>query len=274
MQKIEKMGKGNLLKYILITPARNEEGNIEKTIRAIIHQTYLPQKWVIVSDSSIDQTDDIVRQYREKISWIELVRLPEYRERSFAAKVHCFNAGYALVKSGEFDILGNLDADVSFGKDYFEFLIDKFDKMPELGVAGTPFIENGYSSIDDSFEGERHVAGGVQLFRRRCFEDIGGYVPNKAGGIDWIAITTARMKGWKTQSFKEKTFFHYRSLGTAESNLVGSYFKYGKKDYYLGNHPLWEMFMVTYRLFKKPFLLGNGFAGWISLGFDNAENDN
>ena len=61
------------------------------------------------------------------------------------------------------------------------------------------------------------MAGGCQLFRRRCLEEIGGYIPNKAGGNDWIAVTTARMMGWKTRSFREKSFFHYRSLGTAET---------------------------------------------------------
>ena len=84
----------------------------------------------------------------------------------------------------------------------------------------------------------------ARLFRRQCFEEIGGYVPNKAGGIDWIAVTTARMIGWKTRSFREKSFFHYRSLGTAERSQLASAFSYGEKDYYLGNHPLWEICRV------------------------------
>jgi len=129
----------------------------------------------------------------------------------------------------------------------------KFSEDPKLGVAGTPFTEDGgYDTARDSFEGENHVAGGCQLFRRQCFEDVGGYIPNPAGGVDWIAVTTARMKGWKTRSFPEKRFHHYRTLGTAGRSRAAASFSYGEKDYYLGGSPLWQLFRVTYRATKQP----------------------
>ena len=242
--------------YVLITPARNEEKHIEELIRSMISQTILPSKWVIVNDGSTDATASIVGQYLTKYDWIELVNLPAHRDRTFAAKVHAFKAGLEKVKSFGYEVIGNLDSDVSFDADYCEFLLSKFQEDPSLGVAGTIFREQGYSSEFDSFEGQNHVAGGCQLFRRRCFEEIGGYVPNKAGGIDWIAVTTARMMGWKTRSFREKSFFHYRTLGTAGRSLLASLFSYGEKDYYLGGHPVWELFRVTYRTAKRPYIVG------------------
>jgi len=242
--------------YVLITPARNEERFIEKLIQSMVSQTVLPAKWVIVNDGSTDATGDIVGKYLEKHEWIELLNLPARRDRSFAGKVHAFNAGLERVKGLEYEVIGNLDSDVSFEPDYCEFLLTQFQQDLTLGVAGTIFREEGYSSGTDSFEGQNHVAGGCQLFRRRCFQEIGGYAPNKAGGIDWIAVTTARMMGWRTRSFREKSFFHYRSLGTAERSQLASAFSYGEKDYYLGNHPIWEIFRVTYRATKKPYLVG------------------
>ena len=206
-------------------------------------------------------------RYAANHPWIELVNLPAHRDRSFAGKVHAFNAGLERVKDLDYEVIGNLDSDLSFDADYCEFLLTKFEEDSTLGVAGTIFREHGgYSSASDSFEGQNHVAGGCQLFRRRCFEQIGGYVPNRAGGIDWIAVTTARMMGWKTQSFREKSFFHYRSLGTAERSLLASTFSYGEKDYYLGGHPLWEIFRVAYRATKKPYLLAGIalYAGYLS----------
>lgn len=244
------------LSYVLITPARNEETYIEKTIQSVVSQTILPQKWIIVNDGSTDRTDEIVSKYSARHPWIQVIRVPEHRDRQFAAKVNCFNEGYQLVKELKYDIIANLDADISFEQDYFEFLLEKFSQIPELGVAGTPFIENGYNSMTDSFAGEKHVSGGCQLFRRKCFEDIGGYTPIKGGGIDWLAVTTARMKGWNTLSFKEKTFFHHRSLGTGNSNTMGAIFIHGKKDYNMGGHPLWEFFRIIYRLKKKPYIIG------------------
>ncbi|HLH03501.1 MAG TPA: glycosyltransferase family 2 protein [Bryobacteraceae bacterium] len=243
------------LSYVLITPARNESRYIEKTLESMIRQTVLPRKWVIVNDGSTDNTASLVAKYLAAHPWIEMIDLPVHRDRSFAGKVHAFNAGLERVKNLEYEVIGNLDADLSFDPDYCEFLLQKFALDASLGVAGTAFEENGYNSATDSFEGQNHVAGGCQLFRRQCFEQIGGYVPNRAGGIDWIAVTTARMLGWKTRSFREKFFFHYRSLGTAERGLLASAFSYGEKDYYLGNHPLWEMFRVAYRATKKPYML-------------------
>jgi len=221
----------------------------------MITQTALPERWVIVDDGSTDRTGEIIESYARRHPWIEVVSRPQRLDRSFAGKVRAFNAGLERIQSLQFEVIGNLDADLSFEPDYLEFLMRKFSGDPKLGVAGTPFIENGYDSAKDSFEGENHVAGGCQLFRRQCFEDVGGYVPNRAGGIDWIAVTTARMKGWKTRSFPEKRFHHYRTLGTAGRSTVAASFSYGEKDYYLGGSPVWQLFRVAYRMTKRPILI-------------------
>jgi len=244
------------MKYVLITPSRNEEKFIQKTLDSMVAQKLLPLRWVIVDDGSTDRTGELADDYAKRYPWIEVVHRPRQVERSFAGKVHAFNAGYERVRDLDYEVIGNLDSDLSFDPDYLEFLMQKFAEDPALGVAGTPFIENGYDSAKDSFEGENHVAGGCQLFRRKCWEDVGGYVPNRAGGIDWVAVTTARMKGWKTRSFAEKRFNHYRALGTAQRGVLASLFSYGEKDYYLGNSPIWELFRITYRMVKPPLLLG------------------
>jgi len=244
------------LPYVLITPARNEKAFIEKTIRSMICQTVLPAKWVIVDDGSTDSTASIVERYLARYEWIEMIQMPKHRDRSFAAKVSSFNAGYQRVKCLQYEVIGNLDADVSFDEDYCGFLLSKFQEDSNLGVAGTIYREEGYNSEAHSFEGHNHVAGGCQLFRRRCFEEIGTYIPNKAGGIDWIAVTTARMMGWKTQAFREKFFFHHRQSGTAERGVLTAFFLAGEKDYYLGGQPVWEFFRIAYRMTKKPYLMG------------------
>jgi biofilm PGA synthesis N-glycosyltransferase PgaC len=241
--------------YVLITPARNEAAFIEQTIQSVISQTVLPRKWVIVSDGSTDGTDDIVKTYLGRNPWMELVRMPEHRDRHFAAKVSCFNAGYKRVRSEDFDVVGNLDADITFGSDYFESLLARFAADSTLGVAGTPFVE-GTSSYDFRFTSAEHVSGACQLFRRECFAQIDGYVPVKGGGIDWIAVTTARMKGWKTQTFVDQVCHHHRPMGTAAAGKLRAHFKLGQQDYYLGGHPLWQMFRSAYQMGRKPYLLG------------------
>lgn len=241
--------------YILITPARNEEAFIEQTIQSVISQTVLPKRWIIVSDGSTDRTDAIVTAYLAKNPWMELLRLPEHKERHFAAKANCFNAGYRKVKDVPFNIVGNLDADITFEEDYFGFLLGKFADNQKLGVAGTPFIE-GSTQYDYRYSSIEHVSGACQLFRRECFEEIGGYIPIKGGGIDWIAVTTARMKGWETRTFTERSCFHHRRLGTGDNHILIAQFKYGQKNYFLGGHPLWQLFRSIYQLTNKPYIIG------------------
>ncbi len=262
-----------IMKYVLITPARNEESYIEETIRSVISQTVLPEKWIIVSDGSTDRTDEIVNYYMRENPWIELIRMPEHRDRNFAAKAHCFHTGYQKIQELSYDIIGNLDADISFENNYIEFLLDKFRQYPELGVAGTPFIEDESSGYDYRFTNIEHVSGACQLFRRDCFEAIGGYVPIKGGGIDWVAVTTARMKGWKTRTFTEKVIFHHRKMGTGKGNIVMARFRLGKEDYYLGSHPLWELVRSVYQMKYSPFVLGGVFllAGYIAACLQKTE---
>lgn len=245
------------LTYVLITPARNEARFIELTIKSMVAQTVRPQRWIIVSDGSTDGTDEIVLRYAAEHEWIELLRMPERQERHFAGKVHAFNAGYTRLKETEYDVIGSMDADISFDPDYFSFLLGKLSEDPTLGLVGTPFKDS--SMYDYRFVSIEHVSGACQLFRRECFEAIGGYVPMKSGGIDHIAVIMARMKGWKTRTFTERICLHHRKIGSAERGALSAKFRDGKLDYALGGHPLWEIFRVVYQSTKRP-LLGGGLS--------------
>jgi biofilm PGA synthesis N-glycosyltransferase PgaC len=251
----------NGITYVLITPARNEAVFIESTIQSVIHQTWKPLRWIIVSDGSTDGTDEIVQKYTSEYVWIELVRHPERAERNFAGKVIAFNSGYERLKHLDFEVIGNLDADISFDPNYFAFLMRKFAETPNLGVGGTPFREDN-EQYNYNFTSIEHVSGACQLFRRRCFEEIGGYIPLRGGGIDLVAVTTARMKGWLTRSFPEKACIHNRPMGTASHGKLKAFLKQGTKDYRLGTHPLWELSRSLYQMTKWPFVLGGCSLLW------------
>jgi glycosyltransferase involved in cell wall biosynthesis len=242
--------------YVVISPARNEAQFIELTLKSMAAQTILPLRWVIVSDGSTDGTDLIVRKFSADYPWIELVRMPERTERHFAGKVLAFNAGYARVKDLDYRVIASLDADISFEPDYFQFLLGKLTDDPLLGLTGTPFQERSGRVYDYRFVSVEHVSGACQVFRRECFEAIGGYVPVKGGSIDHIAVISSRMKGWKTRTYTEKVCLHHREIGTAQQKALRSKFKYGIKDYVVGNHPIWELFRSAYQMTLPPFCLG------------------
>jgi glycosyltransferase involved in cell wall biosynthesis len=240
------------MRYVLITPVRDEEPFIELTMKSVVAQTIRPLKWVIVSDGSTDGTDDIVGKYASENPWIELIRMPERRERHFAGKVYAFKAGYAKVRGMKYDAIGSLDGDVSFDKGFFAFLLQKLAEDSGLGLVGTAYIEGSNEAYDYMFSSADDVPGVCQLFRRECFEEVGGYTPLKEGGIDYVALITARMKGWRTRAFTDKVCIHH---GTAQRNRFSARFKLGMKDYALGNGPLWELFRTLYQMTRRPFVL-------------------
>lgn len=241
--------------YVLITPARNEARYIELTLKSVVAQTHLPLKWVIVSDGSTDGTDEIVEKYAAGRPWIDLVRMPDHRERHFAGKVRAFDAGYARIRGLDYDVIGSLDADISFEEDYVAFLLNKLASDSELGLVGTPFLQ-GNTTYDYRFTSLDNVSGACQLFRRECFEAIGGYRPVKFGGIDAIAVLSARAKGWKTRTYTEKVCLHHRKMGSALHNWYRQRLHLGHKDYQLGSHPLWEIFRSVYQMKSRPYFIG------------------
>ena len=261
------------MRYVLITAARNEEAFLEKTILSVTHQTALPERWVIVSDGSTDRTDEIIRSYAARHAWIHYLRRPEHADRQFAAKAHAFAAGRSALGTTPHDIIGNLDADLSFEPDTMEFLMARFADDPELGVAGVPFVEEAAAPYDYRFTNIEHVSGACQLFRRECFEAIEGYKPIKGGGIDWLAVTTARMMGWKTRTFTDRRVLHHRKIGTGGTKGLGALFRQGNKDHYLGNHPFWEIFRTVYQMKYKPYVIGGLaiFAGYLTSLIGRAE---
>jgi poly-beta-1,6-N-acetyl-D-glucosamine synthase len=240
--------------YLLVTPARNEEAFLELTIQSVLKQTVRPARWLIVSDGSTDRTDEIVSRYARQHDWIELFRMPERDTRDFGGKARSFNTGYARIKHLAHDVIASLDADITFDPDYFKFLLGKFSADPQLGLAGTPFSEGG-ETYDYRFSSADHVSGACQVFRRECLEAIGGYVQSKGGGIDVIAVLTARMKGWHTHTFTEKHCDHHRPMGSANyrSKIMANY-QLGQRGYALGFHPVWQVFRSIYQMTRKPYV--------------------
>ncbi len=242
--------------YVLATAAYNEEAYLEKVIASVVSQTVRPRKWIIVSDGSTDRTDEVVQKYAGQYPFIQLLRITEEHPRNFAAQVNAINAGFARLEGMDYSYIGNLDADVSFGPSYFGSLLEKFDQDHSLGLAGGAiFEENGREFRGRSSNSIRAVAHAVQLFRRKCYEDFGGYMPLKYGGPDWHAEIVARMKGWRVESFPELRVFHHRPTGTAD-RLLRHVFRQGCLDYSVGSYPLFEIFKCIRRLRDRPLIIG------------------
>ncbi len=221
-------------KYIIITPAKNEEKFISKTINSVISQTVKPLLWIIVDDCSRDNTPEIVKTYAMDYSFIKLVQMEKSEKRNFGNKVFAIRRGFEETKELEYDFYCNLDADVSFEPHYFEFLLNKFKENPKLGICGGKV----YDLVGDKFIQQKYenhsVAGPIQFFRKECYESFGGYQPFKSGFIDGYAEISARKNGWITQTFPELIVKHYRPAGSAKGSKLKMRFEGGKFEYRFG----------------------------------------
>lgn len=244
--------------YVLITAAKNEEKYIEATIKSVLSQTILPKKWVIVSDGSTDNTDKIIKEHLKHSNFIEFVRREpgSNQDSGFASKVFALNAGYERLKHVAYDYIGHLDADITFETDYYENVLKLFEQNHLLGIAGGFIFEPIQGNFASRpYNTERSVAGGVQLFRREFYQDLGGLIPLKNGGEDWYAEVMARMKGWEVASFHNLHVFHHK-LGNLVRGAIKESFRQGLMDYSLGSHPLFEFMKCIRRLGEKPYLIG------------------
>lgn len=243
-------------RYVLVTAARNEEAYIEKTLQAVVCQTVLPAKWIVVSDGSTDGTDEIVRRYARSHTFLELVRIEEDNKRNFRSQVDAINTGFHHLAQLDFGFIGNLDADISFDSDYYENILGEFRQEPKLGLAGG-FIYEEVRGVFRSrkFNSADSVAHAVQLFRRSCIEDVGGYMALPYGGPDWVAEVTARMKGWKVRSLPYVKVYHHRPTASA-GGVLRNRFEQGRRACSVGSHPLFELIKGLRRMTEKPYLVG------------------
>lgn len=244
------------LSYVILTAARNEAEYLRYTLDSVASQTILPLRWVIVDDGSTDATGPILTQYAASYPWMTVIASDNTVERNFGSKAAAINAAFDSVRELEFAYVAVLDADVTLEAGHFEFLLNRMEENPGLGITGTAYKEANYDSTRDRHTDPAHVSGQCQCFRRECFEDIGGYTAIPLGGIDWEAVMSARIRGWETRSFSEKSFFHHRPMGTGKNSMLRARFKYGYRDYVFGSHPLWQVLRIGFQMTRTPLVIG------------------
>lgn len=243
--------------YALITPARNEESFIEQTILSVCSQTVKPKKWIIVSDGSTDRTEEIVNSYIINNEFICLISSSRLGKAGFGSKVKAFNEGYNRIKNLNYEYIGNLDADISFSPNYFKNILHEFEGNNNLGIAGGIIQEKIRGKRVDQCQSSNSVAGAVQIFRRNCYEEIGGYIPMEHGGVDAAVEIMARMYGWEVETFFEYKVLHHGKILTGAKNIIGARFYQGFTNYLLGYHQLFQLSSCFYNLAQHPFILGS-----------------
>ncbi len=252
----------NPIRYVIITPVRNEETFMQKTIDSMVAQSVRPTEWIIVNDGSTDKTGDIINAAARQYGWIKGVHRPDRGFRKSGGGVmEAFQDGYAQLKTKEWDFLVKLDGDLTFAADYFEKCFAHFAANPKLGIGGGLVCNEiaGQRVLDHKDDPKFHVRGATKIYSRACWEGIGGLI--KSTGWDTMDELKANMLGWKTCTFNEIPIIHHRETGGADGtwkNLV----KNGRANYVVGYHPLFMFSKCVRRFFRKPYGMGAVALWW------------
>lgn len=254
-----------MMQFIIITPAFNEVAHIGQTIESVLAQTAKPLVWIIVDDGSTDKTAEIVKRYADVYPWIHYAyRSKDPAQSYYSSNVYAIQHGLEAIKNLElriknYDCLAILDADITLPSDYYEKIFTRMKSDPTLGIASGVYIDRiGEEKFRKVLNDRRSTPKALMVFRRQCFEEIGGFIPMTYGGEDTVACFTARMKGWKTWSFPDIVAVHNKPVGTGHAKgLFKIRFRQGVGEYFLGTHPLFMMVKSIRRCFKEPpYLVG------------------
>lgn len=251
-----------LRRIVIITPMRNEAEHLEKTIASVVSQSLRPKLWILVDDGSTDATPRIAARAAAQHSWIRVVTRSDRGRRVLGGGViRAFHDGLAEVEV-EYDYLGKLDADMSFGEHYLETLVAAFERDPILGAASGKVYRPEGDELVEEFMIDDMVAGQFKLYRRACFREIGGLV--EAVMWDGIDFHRARQEGWRTRSidWPELRLVHHRLMGSSDRSVFRGRVRWGLGQWFLGSHVLYVACSALFRMRERPYVVGGALILW------------
>lgn len=243
--------------YVVISPCRNEAAYMRRTLDSVVAQTNRPALWLIVDDGSTDATPTILSEYAAQHDWIKVLSKPDRGHRAVGPGViEAFYLGWESVKDQPFPFLCKLDLDLDLPERYFEELIDRMIADPRIGTcSGKPYVRQGNQLVSER-RGDEMSVGMTKLYRRTCFEAIGGFVRE----VMWDAIDChkARKMGWIAVSWDhpDLNFEHLRPMGSSQDSIYTGRRRHGFGQYYMGSDFLYFVATAVFRMREAPYVLG------------------
>lgn len=230
-------------------------------MRSVAAQTLRPYRWIIVDDGSRDSTPEILRRYAGTYDWIQVVRVEGRAARQPGSGViAAFAVGYQRVAADDFDFVVKLDCDLDLPPQYFERLCEQFRRNDSLGIASGIYLERWNGSWVPVAMPAYHAAGAAKMMRKKCYTDIGGFVP--ARGWDTVDEIRAANKGWQTRHFEELPFHHLKNegsgIGSVRTNIM-----HGEIYYLTAGGALFFLLKLLHRFYHgRPYFIGGCAMLW------------
>ncbi|MFT7336172.1 MAG: glycosyltransferase involved in cell wall biosynthesis [Porticoccaceae bacterium] len=217
--------------YYIVIPAHNEEAFISLTLQSLILQTHLPKKVVVVNDNSTDKTAEIVLAFAKNNPFISLVNKNSSAIHLPGSKViQAFHKGFETLDDN-YDVIVKLDADLILPNNYFETIMQHFQKDSSIGMAGGfAYIEKNGEWILENLTDKDHIRGAFKAYRKQCFKQIGNLKP--AMGWDTVDELLSKFYNWRVITDRSLIVKHLKPTG-ANYNKTARY-KQGEAFYTLG----------------------------------------
>lgn len=198
----------------IIVPCYNQSHFLNESLQSVLDQTYVDWECIIVNDGSLDNTESIAQQWCEKDNRFSYL----YKENGGLSSAR--NAGITQ-SDGEYIL--PLDADDYIHKDYLSKLVPKLYQDDSLAIVScySEFFKKSLNNIIFELKPEGTTYHyllyvnqliATSLFRKICWEEVGGYDETMKKGFEdwefWIAITK---RGWKYKVIEEFLFYYRKS---------------------------------------------------------------
>jgi poly-beta-1,6-N-acetyl-D-glucosamine synthase len=243
-------------RIVVISPCRDEQGTLARTIESLRAQTLKPVLWVVVDDGSRDATPSLLAAAARELPWLRVVtRADRGCRRLGGGVIDAFYEGLAAVDI-DYDFIAKMDVDLEFGPRYLERLIGEFATDPKLAaVSGKVYRPEPHGPVLE-FMIDEMVAGQFKLYRRDAFERIGGFVRELMW--DGIDFHRARMLGFRTASLEdpELRILHLRQMGSSDRNIYRGRLRWGAGQWFMGSALPYVVASGVFRMREKPYVVG------------------
>lgn len=219
------------MRFLIIIPAHNEEGNLPFTLESLQQQSFKDFKVIVVNDGSTDKTSEIIRNYTVSDPRFQTIDLQKSLHQPGSKVVNAFKKGLETQTLEEFDIICKFDADIILPENYLETLEKSFQNNPKYGlVGGLLYIEKEGNWVYEGNSNKHHVRGPMKAYRKECFVEIGGL--RETLGWDNIDSILLENLGWKEVVLPELHVKLIKVKGADYTVKESDY--YGRYFYFLG----------------------------------------
>ncbi|MGI9649145.1 MAG: glycosyltransferase [Acidimicrobiia bacterium] len=181
----------------VVTPALNEEGNIEELIDSLLAQTMLPTEIVVADGGSTDGTRELLDNLAEANPRVRVVDGPggisENRNAAIAAAGHeivaCIDAGCIA----EPDWLEKITAPFAHGEDWVSGFY-----LPRGGSLRSTCAGLALMSVREEINPDYMTPPGAsQAFRKKLWRRVGGFPEGMSAAEDTLFGERAKEAGFK-----------------------------------------------------------------------------